>query len=253
MGTRRSKHNKGRKPLYKDFERETIRRWSYDEEKPAREKIVPEKRNLSNARRPTPKPELADIVSQYLAKRQQDAARMEADKVFPERKREHEFRLIDGSVFNPHLAADNDELVRSSDRDVLLQLFIERKISTGQLYAGRRWQTDRERATIQPNMTIDWSQSTSKMPYQRRGDLTGVQSAAMARRRQFIESSGVACASFLDFCLDADRGRSELMGLLRVDGVELSKIFDDLLSKLCVCFGVRYQDRNRTHVWRQTA
>lgn len=58
MGTPRSKHNKGRKPFYKEHGRDTARH--FKEPKGPREKLVPTLRNV------TPKPILADLPAPEL-------------------------------------------------------------------------------------------------------------------------------------------------------------------------------------------
>jgi hypothetical protein len=233
MGTHKSKHNKGRKPLYKDFERVTVRHWM-PEPKPLRERLIP---NVPRRRaRPPAAATLVEMVARYIEKRRETEARQEADKLFP-RAKGPEFRTIDGTVFNPHFSDGLHDVVQSSERDVLLQLFIERKISAGYLHAGRRWQQLREQATIQPNMSIAWSQSIRRMPYQARGNLSDAQSSAMAYRRAFREYAGPAAVAFLDFCLDADRGRDDLTALLKMDRDQLAKVIEDALYRLCVFVG----------------
>lgn len=247
MGTRRSKHNKGRKPLYKHFERETVRHWESGDQKREREKVVPIVRNRGWAIK-APEPGLAADVARYMEKRRAEAARNKAVRAFAKPDGE-KFHLIEGAAFEPFATA---EMVRSSDRDVVLQLYIERKISAGQLHAARKWQAWKEQGSIQPNMTIDWSQSMNRSPYQRRGDLTDGQWSAMQRRREFLEYKGAASAAFFDFCLDADRSRSELLALLKINGERLEQIFDDLLTKLCECFGMASNERYRNQIrrWR---
>jgi hypothetical protein len=240
MGTRRSKHNKGVKPRYKELGRESIR-FTFDDEKPSHKKArqappwwvstaVPGV--WRTARRETcAQPELADAVAAYLEKRRAQNARVAAAQVFPTPLKSAEHRLIDGGVFHPHLADDNPNLVQTSERDVLMQLFVERKISAGQLHAGRQWQRIREQATLQPNASVlarAWSR-----PYQVRGNISDRQAEAMEYRRDFCCYAGPAALASLDFCLDADRGTDELTRLLNVGLDQLTTIIDDLLSKLC--------------------
>lgn len=231
MGTRRSRHNKGRKPLYKHFERDTIRQWS--DEKPEPERTVFNKpRTWTSKTEVKASPELLPIVARYLETRKQVEARKQAGAVFPNARGE-EFSSLD--------IADHDTAARvqPSERDILLQLFVERKIGVGQLHAGRKWQMFREWATIQPNQTIDWScGSVARMPYQKRGDLTESQCSAMKHRRLFLDYAGAVASSFLDFCLDADRGRAELLSSLKMESDQLAEIFDNLLTQVCVCFDI---------------
>lgn len=227
MGTRRSKHNKGRKPLYKEHRRHLI-----EDDKPAHEKarMIPGTRRVR--REATATPELADVVAAYLEKRSVENARKFAGQVFPAPTKSPELRVINGDVFNPHLADDNPNLVQASESDVLLQLFVERKISGGQLHAGRRWQRIREQATIQPNACL-LARAWGGRPYQARGNISDAQVDAMTYRRDFLSYAGPAALAFLDFCLDADRGADELTRLFKIDRDQLAAIIDDLLSKLC--------------------
>lgn len=230
MGTRKSRHNKGRKPLYKEVGRETVRR-AFEDEKPAHEeaRLIPFARRAH--RETSAAPELADVVAVYLEKRRAENARKFDGQVFPAPKKSAEHRFIDGAEFNPHLADDNPDLVRASESDVLLQLFVERRISAGQLHAGRWWQRMREQATLQPNacfLARAWGK-----PYQVRGNISDSQVDAMAYRRDFRSYAGPAALAFLDFCLDADRGGEELTRLLNIGRDQLAAVIDDLLSKLC--------------------
>lgn len=317
MGTRRSKHNKGRKPFYKEINRETVRLYSTFPEtaridhrglrctyckRPlervnARSRVAatrdhvtpasqggtevvpcciecnktkgtmsPEQwanfmeinpnwwhRSKQQARPQETKvePALVEQVKQYLAKRKAEAARVQDVRLFDAPKGE-EFRLIKSDVFAPFAEA---ELVRSSDRDAVLQLYVERKISAGQLHAARKWQVWKEQGSIQPNMTIDWSQSLKRAPYQHRGDLTGSQWGALRRRQEFLTFAGPSCAALLDFCLEADRSRAELMSALKIDGDRLEAVFNELLTKLCECFGMAAHERYRNQIrrWRAAA
>lgn len=245
MGTRRSKHNKGRKPLYKHFERDTIRQWTFGEEPTERnwDDREPQRIVYSTAK-PTPSPELLPIVQKYIEARKIVEARKEANSHFPA-VGGNVLALVEDGARNPHLVA---ERVEPSERDVLLQLFVEHRISAGQLHAGRRWQAWREAAAIQPNATIDWSGEYK--PYQARGNLTELQFAAMRARRQFLDYAGIASVTFLDFCLDADRGCADLMRLLRLDRRQIGDVLDDLLMKLCAFYGKRRDEGLRVDFWR---
>lgn len=235
MGTRKSKHNKGRKPLYKHFERDTVRTFQSEPEM-MRTRIIPDMRH-----RRTYQPENTDKVvaltaevQRYIARRREIEARQESVKEFPKPSGE-QFHLIDGSMFLPYFSDGRHDVVRPSERDVLLQLFVERKISAGQMHAGRRWQADKEWATLQPSRTIDWSASTR--PYQARGTVTGSQWGAMKRRRSFIDAEGIAVATFLDFCLEPDRGLADVVRRTGAAVVILECAIDDLLTRLCRHFG----------------
>lgn len=301
MGTRRSRHNKGRKPLYKEHGAESIRRWDF-EEKPKREKHIPVVRNLANSKRTPAEVELEVQVAAFLAQRnapppdlvalhekfggkcqhcgiQTNLGRFGPDRATRDhhiprskgggeggnlilacaacnstrgnrdptelpvawrnlgRRQQSDYHLIEGAAFRGDLKENENDIVSVSERDIVLQLFIERRLSLKQLRAARIWQRYLEEATIQPNKTIDWSAAINPLNYQRRGDLVERQKLAMAHRRLFSDSVGVATAAFLDFCLDADRGRSDLMSALRVDGAAVAAVVDDLLTKLCIHYG----------------
>lgn len=245
MGTRRSKHNRGRKPFYKDHDHTTLadiapveaHGWEEEAEQFLHDRHA---NSFAEARyRPTrgylatrigkPDPELTASVKAYLAKRRAEQARLEAAAVFPDVRRSPE-RVI--STFDFTREADH---VEPSHRDILMEMFVERKITHGQIYAGRRWQADKERAAIQPSRSIEWS--NPGVPYQARGDLTGSQWAAMKRRSSFVAAEGIAMATFLDFCLEADRGRSELVQMTGITAVSLECAIEDMLTKLCRHFG----------------
>lgn len=257
MGTRRSKHNRGRKPFYKNIERTTladiapveVERWEDEAD------AFFEGHRLDNfyearaatgsyvaSKIPQQDVELTEQVKAYLAKRQEEAKRKDAASVFPEVRRLPE-RVALPSFFKPEI-----EQVSASARDVLMQLFVERKISAGQLHAGRRWQADKERATIQPSRSIDWSKSLAG--YQRRGDLTESQYAAMVRRRAFVGFAGFASATFLDFCLEPDRGRDTLIEIMRLPAAQVEASINDLLVKLCECYGDSWREKRRQYCFR---
>ena len=175
--------------------------------------------------------QLTSEVKAYLERRNKGARRKETQEAFPP---------IAAQTHDETISFETIEArVEPSRRDVLMELFVCRKISSGQLHAGRRWQADKEWATLQPSQSIDWSQSTNRMPYQARGEVTEGQWIAMKRRRQFTEAIGLASSAFLDFCLDADKGSAELSRLLNVTSDHLACVIDDLLSQLCTCFGDR--------------
>lgn len=244
MGTRRSKHNKGRKPLYKEHGTETARHFDFEaaERKP-REKIVPIVRNRKA--RPAAEVALTESVARYLANRPKNSKVDFADQPvpmadIPERQQ------WDISHLNSN---EDGKLVAPSERDILLQLYVERKISGLQLRAGRAWQWDMEAAAIQPNMSIDWATPRIGLHYQTRGDLTERQYQAMARRREFQRSIGTSALRMLDFCLDVDRGRADLIFWLQCAARNVDGVIRQLLDTLAAAQGVPHGQR-RVYLWR---
>ncbi len=230
MGTRRSKHNKGRKPLYKEHGTETIRHWDADEGVVEKRKLIPHVRNRTINVKPAPDIGLEAKVAAYLERRRAIAARKETDQQFPQRWNETPERI---SVVLPDWRAAEE--VEPSRRDILMELFVERKITGSQLHIGRRWQSDRERATIQPNKSIDWSRPIAGA-YSTR-DINDAQWSAMRRRRNFIDQAGASTATLLDFCLEVDRGRDDLMKTFRVSACQVDAMVEDLIEKLQSFFG----------------
>lgn len=314
MGTRRSRHNKGRKPFYKEVDRETIRGIEWSAPKVIRERQVPQVRHLtarlrqrqpSNvhlveevqaflARRNAPAPDLValhnrfdgkcqycgkDTELSYTAPRDDRATR---DHVIPRSRGGtddpdnitlacgrcnqlkankdlsggRELRIIsDLSYVNRHIeyGMPAEDRVAASHRDILLQLYAERKISAFQLRAGRAWQFDMERAAIQPNATIDWSEPRGGLHYQRRGDITEAQHEAMARRREFARAMGCHTVRALDFCLDVDRGRDQLASILRCSKKSVHEMMSRLLDLIAASTGEESRDMRRSWVWRAAA
>lgn len=245
MGTRKSKHNKGRKPFYKDYDRTKLAdicpisntASGNDIANVSCYSIISNYHGAST--KPSmhdnwiisrPNPELSAIVKTYLAKKQEEQRRHDALQTFPDVRRDPERVLL--RDYEPPIA----ERVETSRRDVLMEMFVERKITPGQMHAGRRWQADRERATLQPSRTIDWSLGRLA-GYQVRGGLSPQQWNAMKRRRDFIKAEGLAAATMLDFLLDNDQGRSAIVRLMKIPPVRIEQMLDDLLTRLCEYFG----------------
>lgn len=244
MGTHRSRHNKGRKPMYKHFERDSVRTWDF-EEKPLREKIVPIVRNNYASPKTKKTIQLIDEVRAFIEARKERDALAKAETAH---LAENAFHLIVGNH-----ETDNKEVVAASARDVLLQLFMERKISGGHMYAGRRWQDIMERATLQPNMSIDWSQRVSLMPYQARGTVTDGQWSAMKTRRRFHDEHGPSLLGLLDFCLQPDRRRADLIRAFNTNDDELVKLFENLLGKAAGALDLTIGGARRGFFWRSAA
>lgn len=316
MGTHRSRHNKGRKPMYKHFERDTARRHFFFDEKEVIatdfvglrctycQRVLEDTQAASSvaatkdhylpqsvggkevvpcciqcnkikadmlpqewvqfmvnnpvwwkpARPQRSKPdepkriELVDEVARYLAKRKQERTAQQAEQErIAEINAIHAkdvFRSISGEGFSGFL---DGPIVRSSERDILLQMYVEKKISTQQLRAGRQWQHDMEAATIQPNTSIDWSEPRGGLHYQTRGTITERQHDAMTRRKEFSEAMGAIALRALDYCFDADRGRAELVSSLAGRGNSVDGIIRELLDLLASAKG------SESPVMRKTA
>jgi hypothetical protein len=130
------------------------------------------------------------------------------------------------------LQPDTEQIVPPPDRDVLLQLFVARKISRTQLNAGRLWQAQMECAAIQPLRSIDWSAPVSRGSYQPAGQLTDAQFTAMRWRRTFLEFAGAEAFRFLDFCLDGDRGRASIARTLKIQPQAVERYLEFLLAQI---------------------
>lgn len=243
MGANKQSRFGGQQPRYKNIERTVLAdifpvERNLDDEadqflEERRQSTFKEARYISSKPamfKVAPNPELEELVKRYVAARH-----------------------LKEPVGNPKLEAHNNEILLAPEavrlktpeaiepkqaapisHDVLLQLFSERKITLGHFHAGRRWQWDREAATIQPNTSIDWSQS-SPSPYQSE-EMSERQWGAIRRRRVFAEHSGLAAATMLDFLLEVDRSRSDLMKLTGLPAVQIECALEELLEKVCECF-----------------
>jgi hypothetical protein len=191
---------------------------------------------------------LAESVAQYLANRPRDNKPDFADQPFPMAD------VAERQQFNVehYQSEDGGKLVAPSERDILMQLYAEKKITALQLRAGRSWQWDMEAAAIQPNVSIDWSEPRGGLHYQKRGDLTERQYTSMMRRRDFQKSMGNAALLMLDACLDVDRGRSELTFMFKCRGQNVDATMRQLLDLLSAATGMTEHQR-RTWVWRMSA
>lgn len=243
MGTRRSKHNKGRKPLYKEFRLISAgdTPWWHDDgwTRPVEASPVP----LRRYKPPTPNVQLEARVAAFLAQRQAvpDNIPIPSTRRDPERVPE---------VIN----IDADHRVSSAPDDIILQMMIERRLTGRQFRAGRIWQFDMEAATIQPLRGFDWSRAQSM--YQSRGDVTDRQFEAMRRRREFVDAYGPEPARFLDLCLDAFQTRGGLMRLFGLRACELHDHINRALTALCLHLGFHAmpdREEPRIRSWRAVA
>lgn len=243
MGTRRSKHHKGRKPRYKDYQRtalsdlepKTVSRLEREAEiflderqnsKWRGEDMLRSLRNKPLHSMPSSSAPLTEIVKAYLQKRKMESDRKEVVQAFPSQKK------LPEHVHLPFLI-EQEASRFSFSNDVLLELYRERKISGRTFHAGRQWQADYERATIQPNRSINWE--AGRLGYQQRGDLSNAQWAAMNRRHKFASAASHAAAAFLDFCLEPDRGVEQLLSILHINDNQLANIFINLLMQARLC------------------
>lgn len=227
MGTRRSRHNKGRKPMYKHFERETIGdAVSILEARPVRERFIPppEQRGNYTAPKTAKVIELEASVVRYMAQRAQEMVKRKVERQCEVEKIE----LTKG------------DRISFSNCDVLLQLFQDRQISRQQLLAGRVWQFNLQRATIQPIASIAWDRSTAEPQYQARGTLSDGQWEAMRRRRAFRRHVGAKYIALADYCLGRDWRRADLMAAMGIGHALLVKIIGDLLNEIAGNFGLNY-------------
>lgn len=236
MGTRRSRHNKGRKPLYKDFERDTVRTSSFDDQPRPREKFVPppEMRGNYTAPRTQRVVELESAVIRFMERRAEQS-KQDHEEV----SRRHQPERVSREFPD----CDPVGTVRVSNSDILLQMFHHREISGRQLLAGRVWQFNLDRATIQPSATIALDPDAVRQ-YQARGTISDDQWDSMRRRRIFAEQVGNRYLRLADFCLGQDWRRADLMRSLGVSGGQLALILDDMLAKLAVHFGLNFVERS---------
>lgn len=229
MGTRRAKHNMGRKPLYKDFDRPDRLRWSDETASIECEKQVPLKRGLGLLKIATA-PDLIPLVEKYLASRKVepvgDPERRSAAKEFPDRL-----------IYSGGETILNDHLIGVSDRDFLLQLYVEKKIHHTDFLAGRLWQHYAESAALQPDISIDPGLDIRDGKYwQRSGDITEKQHTAMMTRAIAERTTGRAGREFLDRILQPDVGRAALIRGGRAHYERCFKTLKALLVGLAIFF-----------------
>jgi hypothetical protein len=224
MGTHKSRHNKGRKPLYKEHGSDSARNFVERVEKPA-DVTIP----FRHQPRQNPNPELQAQVARYLAERRAETAIALAAEKKP--------------VFNAHDFLPTIErqslldLAIVSDRDLALQLYAERKIRKVELYAARMWQHYFEEYTIQPNISIDASAPMQKQSWQRDGDLSEPQYRALVVRKIATRALGRNRAAFLDRILAPDMGRRDAIRIFKTSGDVIELALKQLLNCLAIFFG----------------
>jgi hypothetical protein len=236
MGANKQSRFHGKDPRYKNIERTTLadiapvepNGWDSEADQFLADRQLNHFREtrIYGARaswKVAPNPELEDVVKRYLASR----------NIAPILETEIEHRPERVALETPAHAIDPLQIAPAK-HDILLQMFMEKKISAGHFHAGRHWQYNREAATLQPNISIDWSM-TSGSPYQNT-EMSERQWEAIRRRRQFTQQFGVAAAAMLDFFLEVDRGRADLIELTRMPAVRIETALEELLEKVCECF-----------------
>lgn len=245
MGANKPSRFHGQKPRYKNVERTTLadilpietNGWENEAANFLADRQLADQKvhHPAGARRDlfkvAPNPELEEAVKRYIADR--DTAESPQEKLYNGLKIPIDHQPERVALEAPACALDPKQIAPAA-HDILLQMFVEKKIGLGYFHAGRRWQWDREAATLQPSVSIDWSRS-SQSPYQD-SELTEHQWDAIRRRKRFIAHSGIAIATMLDFFLEPDRGRSELMQLTKMSAVIIECTLEELLEKVCNCF-----------------
>jgi hypothetical protein len=231
MGTRRSRHNMGRKPSYKEHGHDSARNFVERVERIANQPTIPTRHRPA----PSPCPELEAQVARYLAARKAEAeAALLAEKNRLASVRRAEINHTGIHVEPPIL----EELIVSvSDRDIPLQLYMARKISLNQLQCARLWQHYIEESTLQPSCSIDPSAPLQWKVWQRDGDMSEQQYRALTIRKFAIFAFGKARALFLDTILAPDVGRKRAIELFRAPWPRLQYELLWCLNALSIYFG----------------
>lgn len=223
MGTHRSRHNKGRKPLYKEHGSESFRNLDFNE-KSGRKKIIPV---LPTPRRTERAVELTETVARYLAARKtREAAPVKSPKL----------PALPAVQLRSLLPFDRD-LVGTADHDIALKLYMERRASLNQLMSARMWQHYLEEYTVQPCVSIDPSSPLRNQMWQRDGDLDEAQHRAMIVRKIITKALGVARVRFLDAILQPDIGRTDAVKMFGVSWQKLEYELLYCLDALSIYFG----------------
>ncbi|MDB5611348.1 MAG: hypothetical protein JWP25_8248 [Bradyrhizobium sp.] len=132
----------------------------------------------------------------------------------------------------------SDHHDRVSKRDILLQLYSERKIARVELLAGRMWQQLMHEGSIQPSCSFDFSISIwASGTWQADGDLTDTQYRAMRRRGILRRALGYGVADMLDSVLLPDVGRAEILRTYNGDGRSVIERLCFSLKEVAVCLG----------------
>jgi hypothetical protein len=128
---------------------------------------------------------------------------------------------------------------RTSDHDILLQLFSERKIARVELLAGRMWQELMHDCSIQPASSIDFATPAHLAGlYQVDGDLSERQFKAMRKRAILRRSLGPEAFAMLDVLLSPDVGRREILRAYRWAGRGLIQRLQYCLKEVAVCLSL---------------
>lgn len=200
---RSSKHGHGRKPLYKEHGRETVRSFA-SERKELRSNDVPIHRSFAKFKVAPKDPELLPLVQAYLAKRRAELTSQ--PEIKPPSKSPDDF--APRVVIKDH--ARWVDSVGISQRDLLIQLMIDRKIHAVHFASGRIWQHYMEKGTLQPNVSINPIYSHQAAPYQADGEITEKQYGAMQTRKIIERACKKRGREFLDRVLQPDFGYAEL-------------------------------------------
>jgi hypothetical protein len=236
MGTRRSKHNKGRKPLYKEHRLHLLA------DEPlfvaAARSQLPAPRPRRRATPKTVTPELLAEVSAFLEKRAE------------QRKEEEKYSAVvadlnAATVSRPERVllkswsgetAPHSERLSVSANDILMQMFVDHQIGVSLLRTGREWQRYARDAQIQPSQTVDWSGRGGQ--YQARGGPTERQWVALRWRASIGNRGGRNLVRSLDICLSEDVGRKRLV---EICGLPAAKAIDALRAVLVRLEDVIYE------------
>jgi len=209
-----SKHNEGRKPRYKEHGAGDRRHLSPEKRVP--EKLIP--RATARARA-APDVELTESVRRYLAERQEPVTIASKPPVV-----EHN-DLIVGS-------RNLRESDFASQRDIVLEMYIDKRLSVAELQAARMWQHYMEEMCLQPPISCDPS-GREGYQYQRDGEISQSQYDAMVCRRIAEKALGKPNRAFLDAILQPDIGLKHLNGRK----FEATAKLKQLLLSLAVFFG----------------
>lgn len=189
-----AKRNRGHDPLYKEVDR-----GSADIVRSSKTKIVPAVDHTTRTKR-VPEPELSESVRRYLAERQ-IASFPEADPSFVE----HQYERGDGQQ-NLRTGL-NDSIV--SHRDIVIEMYLDRKLRAVELTAARMWQHYMEESCIQPPTSFDPG-GNARYDYQLAGTISESQHRAMVIRSIAEKAVGRASRIFLDAVLQPDIGRQRI-------------------------------------------
>lgn len=231
MGTRRSRHNRGRKPLYKEHGNDSVR---HGEEPTApKVKLVPEVRNFM--------PRKTIIWDDGKRKAATNEPRVIA---LPP--------SVDDETCADLLAdaLEAGRTIKLSQHDLLLHLYAERKIDNTLLRAGHLWQHHMEMSSIQRCISIDPSAPNYIQHWQKDGDLSESQHLALVKRKMVSGALGARGVKFLDLVLGPDVGRSEAMRLTHMNGNQLFHVLSWLLNGLAIYYGYR---SNYSHEYEEFA